>query len=89
MARVLRIGETVSGLMHATQGITAGSGFATFEMRLAMVHIIDKACMRFPSVHPTLYVDDLSAEASGEAIGRVATRASRRATTAAAKASEG
>ena len=51
--------------MRGTRGITAGSAFATFEMRLAMIEIVDKAASIFPQVHPTLYVDDLSAEATG------------------------
>ena len=51
--------------MRACRGITAGSGFATFEMRLIMIRIVDRALHWYPQVEPTLYVDDLSAERSG------------------------
>ena len=56
----------VSPIVKAIRGITAGSGFAIFEMRLAMIDTVDKALTYFSNVHPTLYVDDLSVEASGE-----------------------
>ena len=65
MRRVLRIGEAVSDTVVATRGITAGSGTATPEMRLAMIDIIDRALEEYPCVDPTLYVDDVSAEVAG------------------------
>ena len=65
MRRVLRIGDVVSDMVVATRGITAGSGTATTEMRLAMIDIIDYALEQFPCVGPTLCVDDVSAEVAG------------------------
>ena len=46
----------------ATTGITAGLGFATTEMRLVMVRVIDRALKLFPTLTPTLFVDYLAAE---------------------------
>lgn len=64
--RVLRVGSAVSECVVATRGITAGSGTATTEMRLAMIDIVvDQALDAFPAIDPTLYVDDLSAEVAG------------------------
>ena len=64
--RVLRVGSAVSECVVATRGITAGSGTATTEMRLAMIDIVDQALEAFPAIDPTLYVDDLSAEVAGQ-----------------------
>ena len=63
--RKVRIGQVVSASVRAVRGITAGSGFATFEMRVIMIRIIDRALTWYPCIEPTLYVDDLSAERSG------------------------
>jgi hypothetical protein len=62
LERVLRVGRAISDPIRATRGITAGSGLATTEMRLVMVNIVDQATRAYPSVTPTLFVDDLSAE---------------------------
>ena len=56
------MGQAISDLIRATRGITAGSGLATTEMRLVMINIVDRALQVYPSVTPTLFVDDLSAE---------------------------
>lgn len=66
MQRVIRIGDGCSCTAIASRGITAGSGLATFEMRLVLIRIIDKATAAFPLVVPTVYVDDMSAETTGE-----------------------
>ena len=63
--RVLRVGGGVSTPFQAKRGITAGSGLATAEMRVVMIRIVDKASQIGPVVVPTLFVDDLSAEAAG------------------------
>ena len=47
----------------ATRGITAGSGTATTEMRWVLIHMVERSSMAFPLIRPTLYVDDLKAEA--------------------------
>ena len=67
LARVLRIGTVVSRELLAIRGITAGSGLATTELRVLMIHVVDVACTAHPTVTPSLYVDDLSAEATGPA----------------------
>ena len=56
-----------SATVVATRGIVAGSGFATAEMRLAMIHTVDvyRADRKYLLVEPTLRVDDLSFEVVG------------------------
>ena len=49
-------------IAQAIQGIFAGSGAATAEVRLLMADVIDKAYAVFPSIEPTVFVDDVSAE---------------------------
>ena len=44
----------------------AGSGLATTGMRIVMIDIVDAALLVHPSVVPTLFVDDLSAEHEGD-----------------------
>ena len=65
LPRTLRVGKVCSALIIAIRGITAGSGLATTEMRIAMVRKIERALIAHPSVVPTLFVDDLSAECTG------------------------
>ena len=65
MKRVLRVKKVVSGLVWAFMGMTAGSGFATTEMRVVMINLVEKALRAHPSVTPTLFVDDLAAESAG------------------------
>ena len=55
----------MSGLVWAIRGMTAGSGFATTEMRVVMINLVERAWKAHPSVTPTLFVDDLAAEAAG------------------------
>ena len=62
MPRTLRVGLVFSLTLVARRGITAGSGTATTEMRLLMIHVVDAARKEYTFVVPTLYVDDLSAE---------------------------
>ena len=45
--------------------MTAGSGFATTEMRVVMINLVEKALRAHPSVTPTVFVDDLAAESAG------------------------
>ena len=49
----------------ACRGIPAGSGFATSEMRLAMISPLDAAVKAHPTVVPTAFVDDVACELSG------------------------
>lgn len=62
LKRVIRVGSVIPKVVMATTGITAGSGFATEEMRLVTVRVIDRALTLFPTITPTLFVDDLVAE---------------------------
>ena len=61
LGRVVRIGSVVSKMLMALTGITAGSGFATSEMRLVLIRVIDRALTLYPTITPTLFVDDLAA----------------------------
>ena len=61
LMRVIRIGKVVSKVVYAITGITAGSGFATTELRLVMIRVIDRALTLYPTITPTLFVDDLAA----------------------------
>ena len=67
LERVIRIGNVVSKSVWAYRGITAGSGFATTEMRIIMLRVVDRACKLYPMVGPTLFVDDLAADATAPA----------------------
>lgn len=55
MGRILKVGEALSQVLNPIRGIRAGSGFATYEMRLAMITVVDKARVSFSMVHPTLF----------------------------------
>ena len=57
LQRIIRIGSAVFGPIRANLGITAGSGFATSEMRLLMINVVDEALQQHPSATPTLFVD--------------------------------
>ena len=43
MGRMLKVGEALSQVVAPTRGITAGSGTATTEMRILMIHVVDAA----------------------------------------------
>ena len=51
--------------MVATQGMTAGSGFAATEKMLVMHDIVMSALKCHPSIVPLLFVDDLAVQAIG------------------------
>ena len=63
--RVVRIGSVVSRVVQSLGGISAGSGFATTEMRFVMGPLVDAALCRFPRVITTVFADDLLAEMLG------------------------
>jgi len=60
--RIVRVGAACSQTVQATRGITAGSGFATSEMRLAVLTPLDDAHRAHPTVVPTAFVDDIACE---------------------------
>ena len=66
LARLICIDGMCSRAVWATRGITAGAGMATSELRLFMLDLILSSLRLFPWVRHTLYVDDLTLEASGE-----------------------
>ena len=51
----------------AVLGITAGSGFATTELRLLLLDVIESTYVLWANVQLTLYVEDLTIEAIGDA----------------------
>jgi hypothetical protein len=67
LKRTIRIGKVISKDVFARCGITAGSGFATTEMRLVMIRAVDRALTFHRTITPTLFVDDLAAEVCGPA----------------------
>ena len=60
--RVVRVGNAMSHKVQACRGITAGSGFATSEMRLAVLTPLDQAHAAHPTVVSTAFVDDIACE---------------------------
>ena len=65
--RMITIDGICSRLIYAARGMTAGSGFATSEMRCLFIDVCDAAYALCPSITLTLYVDDLAIEACGSA----------------------
>ena len=65
MPRVVRIEGVVSRIVLPLRGITAGSGLATTEMRILLIRVVDRACVMYKTITPTLFVDDLSLEGGG------------------------
>ena len=51
-----------SRLVVAVLGITAGSGFATAELRVLLHEVVTGTLLRWPSVSISLYVDDTTVE---------------------------
>ena len=64
LARTIGIDEVYSDTVCATRGITAGSGFATTELRLLLVDLMFDLRRLWP-VEIKLYVDDLTISAQG------------------------
>ena len=65
LARSIGVEGTFSALLIATRGITAGSGFATIELRILLHEAIVIGTRRWPLLQLCLYVDDLTVAASG------------------------
>ena len=63
--RAIGVDGTFSILLVATRGLTAGSGFATVELRLILHEAMVIAGGRWPCMQLILYVDDLTIAASG------------------------
>ena len=65
IARTLGIEEVYSGTVVANCGITAGSGFATTELRILLTDLLHDLRRLWPAPLK-LYVDDLTIAAKGE-----------------------
>ncbi len=65
MRRCVGVAKVYSRVIRAGRGITAGSGWATTELRVLLVRVMDRATRLFPRAVLTLYVDDASTEAAG------------------------
>ena len=66
LPRRIGIDSTHSREVLATFGITAGSGFATTELRVLLLDVIDNTYSTWSMVKLSLYVGDLTIEASGD-----------------------
>ncbi len=67
LARSIGTDGVFSRILVAVRGITAGSGFATTELRLFMLDTMIELKSRWPVLSTQLYVDDLTISASGVA----------------------
>ena len=67
LPRTIGIDGVHSAMIKATRGITAGSGFATTELRLLMQEVVLLTLAEWGNaVNLTLYVDDLTVETKGD-----------------------
>ena len=66
LSRVICVDGVCSRHVQAARGITAGSGFATTELRLLLHDVVLALMQRWPLLQVTLYVDDLSLSACGQ-----------------------
>ena len=60
MQRVVSVEGLYSRPIVAARGITAGSGFATTELRILLLDVIDSSYILCPSISLAVYVDDMS-----------------------------
>ena len=66
ISRTVGLDGVQSAPMQATRGITAGSGFATTELRILMQDVVLRTLEDWgPMIGLTLFVDDLTVETSG------------------------
>jgi len=65
LARSIGIDGSYSRLVMATRGITAGSVFATSELRIIMLDAMDFTTRIWPTVSLSVYVDDCTLECEG------------------------
>ena len=66
LARSIGVDGVYSRLIVATRGITAGSGFATSELRVLMLDLINALQARWANIIITkVYVDDLTLSIAG------------------------
>ena len=65
-ARTIVINGVCSRLLIALCGITAGSGFATTELRILVLDVIDSTYVLYKGIDLAVFVDDFTIEASGK-----------------------
>jgi len=65
LQRTVGVDGCFSRLVRATRGITAGSCFATTELRVILLDVVDATYKRYLMIDLTLYVDDLTIAAAG------------------------
>ena len=64
LARTIRCGKCYSATVIARCGITAGGALATIELRVLLIVFLDYACALSPRAIMTVYVDDMTVEAT-------------------------
>jgi len=68
LARVIAVDGVFSCIVVATCGITAGSCFATTELRLLLTDVLNETYRMWPTIDIALYVDDATLSALGFAL---------------------
>jgi len=68
LPRTIGVDGTFSRCIQAVCGITAGSVFATTELRLILLDAIDYTCAAWKMVTMSVYVDDATLEAAGPGV---------------------
>jgi len=66
--RTVSVDSCCSRCIVATRGITAGSCFATSELRLLLLDVIDATYAIWTTIEFALYVDDATISASGDSL---------------------
>jgi hypothetical protein len=66
MPRSVGVDGSYSRFIIASRGITAGSGFATHELRVLLMDPVEAANKAWPHVQITVYVDDFTLEVAHE-----------------------
>ncbi len=65
LPRVLVVDGVCSSTVVARQGITAGSGMATTELRVLLLRLLDQVREQYPGLGLAVYVDDIAADVAG------------------------
>ena len=67
LMRAVGVDGAFSRVVIATRGLTAGSGFATTELRILLIDVMDAVCVAWPMVELAVYVDDITIDAAAPA----------------------
>ncbi len=65
LPRTVAVDGAHSRPVVAERGITAGSGLATFELRMLLIRMLDNVARKHPNVGLTICVDDSTFECTG------------------------